>query len=65
MTSHDKGPGGPIAVNFHLYKPCNCHCRFCFATFRELRGQLDLEQARALLRALRARLVARGGKYSW
>ncbi|WP_434419673.1 hypothetical protein [Nannocystis pusilla] len=22
MTSHDSGPGGPIAINFHLYKPC-------------------------------------------
>jgi radical S-adenosyl methionine domain-containing protein 2 len=54
MTSHDQGPGGPIAINFHLYKPCNYRCRFCFATFRELRGQLDREQAQALLRALRA-----------
>ena len=43
----------PIAVNFHLYKPCNYRCRFCFATFRDIRGQLDLEQSLQLLRVLR------------
>ena len=42
-----------VAVNFHLYKPCNYRCRFCFATFRDIRGQLDLEQSLRLLRLLR------------
>ena len=43
----------PLAVNFHLYKPCNYRCRFCFATYRDIRGHLSLADARALLRALR------------
>ncbi len=42
-----------VAVNFHLYKPCNYRCRFCFATFRDLRGQLSLDHALLLLRLLR------------
>ncbi|MCG5211958.1 viperin family antiviral radical SAM protein [Streptosporangium sp. KLBMP 9127] len=24
-------------VNFHLWQPCNMKCRFCFATFRDVR----------------------------
>ena len=24
------------SVNFHLWKPCNMRCRFCFATFQDL-----------------------------
>jgi radical S-adenosyl methionine domain-containing protein 2 len=43
----------PIAVNFHLYKPCNYRCRFCFATYRDIDGHLSLADAAALLRALR------------
>ncbi|MBK8265018.1 MAG: radical SAM protein [Nannocystis sp.] len=43
----------PIAVNFHLYKPCNYRCRFCFATYRDIDGHLPLADAKALLRALR------------
>ncbi len=50
MTSQDTSL---VAVNFHLYKPCNYRCRFCFATFRDLRGQLSLEHALTLLRLLR------------
>ena len=50
MTSPDTSL---VAVNFHLYKPCNYRCRFCFATFRDLRGQLSLEHALLLLRLLR------------
>jgi radical S-adenosyl methionine domain-containing protein 2 len=26
----------PPAVNFHLWKPCNMRCRFCFATFEDV-----------------------------
>ena len=29
------------SVNFHLWKPCNMRCRFCFATFQDV-GQNDL-----------------------
>lgn len=43
----------PVAVNFHLYKPCNYRCRFCFATYRDIHGHLPLAEATALLRALR------------
>lgn len=53
MTNSDVGARGPIAINFHLYKPCNYRCRFCFATFRDIPGRLDLDQARTLLRLLR------------
>lgn len=42
----------PVAVNYHLYKPCNARCRFCFATFRDVHGQLGLEDARRLMGAL-------------
>ncbi len=43
-----------IAVNWHLYKPCNLKCRFCFATFREVKGRLPLDESLRLLAALRA-----------
>ena len=45
-------------VNFHVWQPCNMSCRFCFATFRDVRqtvlpeGHLscgDAEQVVALL----------------
>lgn len=34
--------GGPLppSVNYHLWQPCNMRCRFCFATFEDVRGQL-------------------------
>lgn len=41
------------AVNYHLYRPCDAACRFCFATFRDVEGLLDLGDAQRLLRALR------------
>ena len=43
----------PLAVNYHLYKPCNYRCRFCFATYRDIQGQLPLDDALRLLSALR------------
>jgi radical S-adenosyl methionine domain-containing protein 2 len=43
----------PIAVNFHLWKPCNYHCRFCFATFRDVQGHLTFSDAKRLLLLLR------------
>lgn len=27
----------PPSVNFHLWEPCNMRCRFCFATFQDVR----------------------------
>lgn len=43
----------PIAINYHLYKPCNAHCRFCFATFRDVHGSLDPADATRLIECLR------------
>jgi len=43
----------PISVNYHLVKECNYECRFCFATFRDVRGRLTLSQKLELLQALR------------
>ncbi|MCA9720760.1 MAG: viperin family antiviral radical SAM protein, partial [Myxococcales bacterium] len=36
-----------------LYKPCNYRCRFCFATYRDIRGRLSLPEAKLLLQTLR------------
>jgi len=41
-------------VNFHLFKPCNLRCRFCFATFRDVRGRLPTDEVRRLLDTLAA-----------
>ncbi len=43
----------PVAVNYHLYKPCNYRCRFCFATYRDIDGHLPLTEAKRLLQLLR------------
>ena len=50
---NEETPSIPIAVNFHLYKPCNYRCRFCFATYRDIRGRLSLPEAKLLLQTLR------------
>jgi radical S-adenosyl methionine domain-containing protein 2 len=42
------------AVNFHVLKACDAACRFCFATFRDVRGQLSVGDAFRLMEALRA-----------
>ena len=42
----------PPAVNFHLYKPCNLTCRFCFASFRDVHGRLATTDALQLITAL-------------
>lgn len=33
------------AVNFHLWKPCNYRCKFCFATFEDVPGRLTAAEA--------------------
>lgn len=43
----------PAAVNFHIFKPCNLRCRFCFATFRDVRGYLPVDDAFRLMALLR------------
>jgi radical S-adenosyl methionine domain-containing protein 2 len=40
------------AVNFHVTRACNARCSFCFATFRDVPGQLRPTDARRLVRAL-------------
>lgn len=42
------------AVNFHINRTCNAHCTFCFATFRDVPGQLSPDAALHLLDALQA-----------
>ena len=43
----------PPAVNLHLIKSCNAKCRFCFATFRKVRGSLSHENLETLIFSLR------------
>jgi len=43
----------PIAVNFHIWKPCNEACTFCFATFDDVRGHLCADDAVSVVRLLR------------
>lgn len=47
------GPNPLVSVNWHLTRACNLKCRFCFATFRDVRGQLSIDDGRRLLAALR------------
>ena len=30
------------AVNFHLWEPCNMRCKFCFATFQDVKQEMNL-----------------------
>ena len=48
------GETTPISINFHLFKPCDARCDFCFATFRDLRGRLATADARRVIDQLRA-----------
>jgi radical S-adenosyl methionine domain-containing protein 2 len=54
--------GGPLppSVNYHLWQPCNMRCRYCFATFEDVRsvlpqGHLPREQALELVQVLARR----------
>lgn len=46
------------AVNFHLWEPCNMRCKFCFATFQDVKntilpkGHLPEEEAVKVVEAL-------------
>lgn len=42
----------PVAVNYHLLRACNLRCSFCFATFRDVDGQLAFDDARRVIDAL-------------
>jgi radical S-adenosyl methionine domain-containing protein 2 len=45
--------GLPHKVNFHLWKPCNERCGYCFATFKDVHGHLSWEDCIAILTMLR------------
>ncbi len=30
------------SVNFHLWEPCNMRCKFCFATFQDVKKEMEL-----------------------
>lgn len=51
----------PPSVNFHLWEPCNMRCRFCFATFQDVRrdvlpkGHLPEEEALRVVELLALR----------
>lgn len=30
------------SVNYHLWEPCNMRCRFCFATFQDVKRDMRL-----------------------
>ena len=46
------------SVNFHLWKPCNMKCAFCFATFQDVgqdalpRGHLPRNESLSVVEAL-------------
>ena len=46
------------SVNYHLWKPCNMRCRFCFATFQDIeqdilpRGHLPREESLLVVETL-------------
>lgn len=50
----------PPAVNFHLWKPCNLRCTFCYAAFnddpalRNIRGGIDETDARRIVELIRS-----------
>jgi len=60
MNAHDftKTFQLPPTVNFHLWKPCNLQCRFCFATFNDdpllknVKGGMKEPHARRILELL-------------
>ncbi|MFN5878258.1 MAG: viperin family antiviral radical SAM protein [Flavobacteriales bacterium] len=48
------------SVNFHLWEPCNMRCKFCFATFQDMKqtilpkGHLPKDQSMEVVRQLAA-----------
>lgn len=41
-----------IAVNFHVWKPCNYECKFCFAVFDDVPGRLRRDEALRVVEAI-------------
>lgn len=42
-------------ANFHLYKPCNERCTYCFATFPDIVGRLSDDDAQRIIELLAAK----------
>lgn len=42
-----------VSVNFHVLRACDARCRFCFATFRDVRGRLAVDDAERVIAAVR------------
>ncbi len=43
VTNVDRGVCPPIpSVNFHLWTPCNMHCKFRFAIFEDVKRDMKL-----------------------
>lgn len=42
----------PVAVNFHIWPKCNLKCKFCYATFPNVRRTLPLAEALAVIDSL-------------
>ncbi len=43
----------PRAINFHLLRACNAHCRYCFAGFPETPKRLSTSDAIEVMRRVR------------
>jgi len=43
----------PVSINFHLWKPCNYHCKFCYETMPDIHSHLSLDDSLHLLKLLR------------
>lgn len=43
----------PVSVNFHLWKPCNYRCQFCYETMPDIHSHLSLNDSLYLLKLLR------------
>jgi radical S-adenosyl methionine domain-containing protein 2 len=54
ISAESSGETTPISINFHLFKPCDARCDFCFATFRDVRGRLTTADALRVIDELRA-----------
>lgn len=53
ITDHYSEMSKSPAVNFHLLRACDSKCTFCFATFRDISGQLEKAESLRLIQALR------------
>ena len=41
-TGHSNFSSKVPSVNFHLWEPCNMRCGFCFATFQDVKREMNL-----------------------